>query len=76
MLRQLPAGLYGWLSKIIEENETEFDALHPIVPNALPNYVKGLEGELRAGCPPQITEPDTLGFMVCLMRIPFLLYPV
>lgn len=70
MLRQLPAGLYGWLSKIIEENETEFDALHAIVPNALPNYVKGLDGQLRAGSPSQITEPDTLGFMV--RYLPFL----
>lgn len=64
VLRLLPEGLYGWLSQIIEANEAEFDALHPIVPNPLPNYVKGLDGELRAGSPPQITEPDTLGFMV------------
>lgn len=48
----------------MEENETEFDAQHLIVPNALPNYVKGLHGELRSGSPPQVTESDTLGFMV------------
>lgn len=64
MLRQLPTGLYGWLSRIVKENENEMDALHAIVPNALPNYVKGLDGQLRTGSPPQITEPDTLGFMV------------
>ncbi|KAF8322241.1 FabD/lysophospholipase-like protein [Clavulina sp. PMI_390] len=68
LLRQLPIGLYDWLARIIEENEAEIDAMHAVVPNALPNYVKGLDGELRAGSPPQITEPDNLGFMPLFRR--------
>lgn len=38
--------------------------MHPIVPNGLPNYLKGLQGELRSGTPGHLTELDTLGFMV------------
>ena len=30
----------------------------------LPNFLKGLNGQLRFGSPPDITESDTLGFMV------------
>lgn len=64
VLRQLPPGLFGWISKILDDNETDFDAMHPIVPNGLPNYLKGLQGELRSGTPSHLTELDTLGFMV------------
>jgi hypothetical protein len=34
----------------------------------LPNFVKGMDGQLREGSPKDITTRDTLGFMVCIKQ--------
>ncbi|KAI0699790.1 FabD/lysophospholipase-like protein [Cerioporus squamosus] len=63
MLRILPAQLYTWLEDIATENERDLGLIHPVLPCQLPNFLKGLVGQLRYGSPPDITEQDTLGFM-------------
>ncbi|KAI0354075.1 FabD/lysophospholipase-like protein [Trametes cingulata] len=63
VLQLLPVQLYNWLEEIVTENEGDLGLIHPVLPNQLPNFLKGLDGELRYGSPPEITEHDTLGFM-------------
>ncbi|KAH8119590.1 acyl transferase/acyl hydrolase/lysophospholipase [Phellopilus nigrolimitatus] len=71
VLRQLPTQLYGWLNDIVMENSKEIGVLHPVEPDELPNFVKGMAGQLRENSPPDITERETLGFM---LNIPY--YPL
>jgi hypothetical protein len=40
----------------------------------LPNFLKGLDGQLREGSPKDITSRDTLGFMVSLSFLSASLY--
>ncbi|KAI0764706.1 FabD/lysophospholipase-like protein [Fomes fomentarius] len=63
ILRVLPVQLYKWLEDIVTENERDLGLIHPVLPNQLPNFLKGLVGQLRYGSPPDITEQDTLSFM-------------
>ena len=64
LLRDLPLPVFQWLESVLVENEKEFDVIHPVPPVALPNFLKGLEGQLRYGSPEGITEAETLRFMV------------
>ncbi|KAI0644024.1 FabD/lysophospholipase-like protein [Trametes meyenii] len=57
-LKLLPEQLYIWLEEIVTENEGDLGLIHP-----LPNFLKGLDGQLRFGSPPDITDHDTLSFM-------------
>ncbi|KAH9896493.1 FabD/lysophospholipase-like protein [Cubamyces lactineus] len=63
ILKLLPVQLYNWLEEIVTENEGDLGLIHPVLPDQLPNFLKGLDGQLRFGSPPDITEQDTLGFM-------------
>jgi hypothetical protein len=36
-MRQLPWALYSWLAEIIRQNEEDFGAIHPVVPNQASN---------------------------------------
>ncbi|KAG9103269.1 hypothetical protein FRC06_011560 [Ceratobasidium sp. 370] len=63
LLRDLPLPVFNWLEGVLIENEKEFDIIHPVPPVALPNFVQGLEGQLRYGSPEGITEVETLRFM-------------
>ncbi|KAI0655037.1 FabD/lysophospholipase-like protein [Cubamyces menziesii] len=63
ILRLLPVQLYNWLEEIVTENEEDLGLIHPVLPNQLPNFLRGLNGQLRFGSPPDITENETLGFM-------------
>ena len=37
MMRQLPLALYSWIAEIIQQNEEDFGAIHPVVPNQASN---------------------------------------
>ncbi|TDL24273.1 FabD/lysophospholipase-like protein [Rickenella mellea] len=77
VLRQLPAQLYAWLAEILDENDKELATTHAVMPNELPNFVKGLTGQLRDNSPRDITERETLGFMPSItaeLNIPY--YPL
>ncbi|KIM27647.1 hypothetical protein M408DRAFT_329861 [Serendipita vermifera MAFF 305830] len=74
ILRQLPWSLYSWIAEVIQENQEDFGAIHPVVPNELPNFVKGMDGQLREGSPKDITSRDMLGFMLAELNIPY--YPL
>ncbi|CDO78125.1 hypothetical protein BN946_scf184725.g4 [Trametes cinnabarina] len=63
VLKLLPVQLYNWLEEIVTENEGDLGLIHPVLPDQLPNFLKGLDGQLRYGSPPDITERDTLSFM-------------
>jgi hypothetical protein len=67
LLRDLPLPIFKWLEGVLVENEKEFDVIHPVPPVALPNFVKGLQGQLRYGSPEAITETETLRFMVSII---------
>ncbi|KAI0666447.1 FabD/lysophospholipase-like protein [Trametes maxima] len=62
-LKLLPEQLYTWLEEIVTENEGDLGLIHPVLPDQLPNFLKGLDGQLRFGSPPDITDHDTLSFM-------------
>lgn len=64
LLRDLPLPIFNWLESVLVEKEKDFDVIHPVPPVALPNFLKGLEGQLRYGSPEGITEAETLRFMV------------
>ncbi|PVF94664.1 FabD/lysophospholipase-like protein [Serendipita vermifera] len=76
ILRQLPWSLYSWIAEVIDDNKEDFGAIHPVVPNQLPNFVKGLEGQLREGSPKDITSRETLGFMDAGAELNIPYYPL
>ncbi|KAI0777421.1 FabD/lysophospholipase-like protein [Trametes elegans] len=75
VLQLLPVQLYNWLEEIVTENEGDLGLIHPVLPDQLPNFLKGLDGQLRFGSPPNITEPETLGFMVNAAELNIPYYP-
>ncbi|EMD34109.1 hypothetical protein CERSUDRAFT_86863 [Gelatoporia subvermispora B] len=62
-LQALPIQLIKWLEEIITDNERDLELIHPVFPDQLPNFLKGLDGQLRDGSPPDITERNSLAFM-------------
>ncbi|KAF8608820.1 FabD/lysophospholipase-like protein [Ceratobasidium sp. AG-I] len=76
LLRDLPLPIFKWLESVLVENEKEFDVIHPVPPVALPNFLKGLEGQLRYGSPEGITETETLRFMDAGAELNIPYYPL
>jgi hypothetical protein len=37
MMRQLPWALYSWIAETVQQNEEDFGAIHPVVPNQASN---------------------------------------
>ncbi|GAA5887123.1 hypothetical protein JCM5296_001601 [Sporobolomyces johnsonii] len=61
LLANLPFS--GTINEFITSNAHKLDAIHPFPPAELPNFLKGLAGNLREGVPDSITNLETLGFM-------------
>ncbi|THH07987.1 hypothetical protein EW145_g3015 [Phellinidium pouzarii] len=76
ILRQLPTQLYTWLNDIVTENGNEFGVMHPVEPNELPNFMKGMAGKLHENTPPDITERETIGFMDAGAELNIPYYPL
>ncbi|QRV94152.1 phospholipase [Ceratobasidium sp. AG-Ba] len=76
LLRDLPLPIFNWLEGVLIEKEKEFDVIHPVSPVALPNFVQGLEGQLRYGSPEGITEAETLRFMDAGAELNIPYYPL
>ncbi|KAI5116571.1 hypothetical protein M0805_006728 [Coniferiporia weirii] len=76
VLRQLPAQLYGWLNDVITENHKEIGVMHPVEPDELPNFVKGMTGQLRMNTHPDITERGTIGLMDAGAELNIPYYPL
>ncbi|KAH7339527.1 acyl transferase/acyl hydrolase/lysophospholipase [Rhizoctonia solani] len=76
LLRDLPLPIFNWLDSVLVENEKEFDVIHPVPPAGLPNFVKGLEDQLRYGSPDGITEAETLRFMDAGAELNIPYYPL
>lgn len=43
--------------------ESDLSTLHPFPPAELPNFLRGLHGQLKPGIPAAVTERETLGLM-------------
>ncbi|KAF8678430.1 Lysophospholipase catalytic domain [Rhizoctonia solani] len=76
LLRDLPLPIFNWLNNVLVEKEKEFDVIHPVPPTGLPNFVKGLEDQLRYGSPDGITETETLRFMDAGAELNIPYYPL
>ncbi|KIJ39940.1 hypothetical protein M422DRAFT_75814 [Sphaerobolus stellatus SS14] len=75
-LKLLPVQFHTWLEEIITENEQDLGLIHPVIPDKIPNFVKGLTGQLRTGSPDEVTEQDTLGFMDAGAELNIPYYPL
>ncbi|THG96596.1 hypothetical protein EW026_g5257, partial [Hermanssonia centrifuga] len=62
-LEVLPSQLFRWLREIITENERDFGLIHPVLPDQVPNFLKGLDGQLRYGSPPDLADREYMSFM-------------
>ncbi|KAM0791782.1 hypothetical protein ACM66B_004045 [Microbotryomycetes sp. NB124-2] len=51
------------IQQFAEENQAQLDSIHPFPPAELPNFLKGLNGQLRSEAPESLSKLDTLGFM-------------
>ncbi|KAL5524090.1 hypothetical protein ACEPAG_8263 [Sanghuangporus baumii] len=76
ILRQLPVQLRNWLNEIVMENRKEIGVLHPVEPDEVPNFVKGMDGLLRENSPVEVTERETLGFMDAGVELNIPYYPL
>ncbi|CCO27046.1 hypothetical protein BN14_01079 [Rhizoctonia solani AG-1 IB] len=76
LLRDLPLPIFNWLDNVLVEKEKDFDVIHPVPPSGLPNFVKGLEGQLRYGSPDGITETKILRFMDAGAELNIPYYPL
>ncbi|KAL5506975.1 NDUFS7 [Sanghuangporus vaninii] len=76
ILRQLPVQLRNWLNEIFMENRKEIGVLHPVEPDEIPNFVKGMDGLLRENSPAEVTERETLGFMDSGVELNIPYYPL
>ncbi|GAA5939652.1 uncharacterized protein JCM15063_005245 [Sporobolomyces koalae] len=61
LLRTLP--FFSKIDEFVLDNAHKLDAIHPFPPAELPNFLKGLRGQLREGVNESLTDLDTLGFM-------------
>ncbi|KAI0078788.1 FabD/lysophospholipase-like protein [Panus rudis PR-1116 ss-1] len=75
-LKLLPFQLYDWLEDIVTENERDLGLIHPVFPDQIPNFLKGLDGQLRDGSPPDLAERDFMTFMDAGAELNLPYYPL
>lgn len=75
-LKLLPFQLYDWLEDIVTENERDLGLIHPVLPDQLPNFLKGLDGQLRDGSPADLTEREYMTFMDAGAELNLPYYPL
>ncbi|KAK7690859.1 hypothetical protein QCA50_005961 [Cerrena zonata] len=75
-LRLLPFQLYNWLEDIATENERDLGLIHPVLPDQLPNFLKGLCGQLRDGSPYDLTDREYMTFMDAGAELNLPYYPL
>ncbi|THH27869.1 hypothetical protein EUX98_g6326 [Antrodiella citrinella] len=75
-LKLLPFQLYEWLENVVTENDRDLGLIHPVLPDQLPNFLKGLDGQLREGSPPDLTQSDYMGFMDAGAELNLPYYPL
>ncbi|KDQ21728.1 hypothetical protein BOTBODRAFT_168945 [Botryobasidium botryosum FD-172 SS1] len=74
IVKEMPTAVYGWLQDIFEDQS--YEHIHPVTPNALPNYVKGIKYGLRSGSPAGIEQSDSLGFLDAGAELNIPYYPL
>ncbi|TCD70189.1 hypothetical protein EIP91_004368 [Steccherinum ochraceum] len=75
-LMLLPVQLYKWVENIVTENDRDLGLIHPVLPDQLPNFLKGLEGQLREGARPDLTDPEYMSFMDAGAELNLPYYPL
>ncbi|KAI0091361.1 FabD/lysophospholipase-like protein [Irpex rosettiformis] len=80
-LEVLPSQLYNWLQEIITENEEDLGLIHPVMPDQVPNFLRGLDGQMRIGSPPDLSDREYMTFMVggqifCVTELNIPYYPL
>ncbi|KAG8995132.1 hypothetical protein FRB90_000255, partial [Tulasnella sp. 427] len=63
----LPSAIYHWIDGIMNEREQDLDVVHPVPPDKLPNFVKGLAGRLREGSPPGFEDQEFIPLMARIL---------
>ncbi|KAG8890379.1 hypothetical protein FRB98_008954 [Tulasnella sp. 332] len=76
VIRQLPGPLYNWITELVTSQKTDIDYVHPVPPNELPNFVRGMAGRLRKGSPDGITDANTIGLMDAGAELNIPYYPL
>ncbi|KAG9035347.1 hypothetical protein FRB95_011498 [Tulasnella sp. JGI-2019a] len=76
VIRQLPRPLYTWITDLVTNRETNIDHVHPVPPDEVPNFVRGMAGRLRQGSPDGITEAETIGLMDAGAELNIPYYPL
>lgn len=75
-LEQFPSQLYNWLLDIVSENERDLGLIHPVLPDQVPNFLKGLHGQLRSGSPPDLADREYMTFMDAGAELNIPYYPL
>ncbi|KAG8953434.1 hypothetical protein FRC04_002276 [Tulasnella sp. 424] len=72
----LPNAMYSWIDGIMNEREQDLDVVHPVPPNKLPNFAKGLSGRLREGSPRGFEDQDFIPLMDAGAELNIPYYPL
>ncbi|KAI0346554.1 FabD/lysophospholipase-like protein [Trametopsis cervina] len=72
----LPSQLYNWLVEIMTDNEEDLGLIHPVMPDQVPNFLRGLDGQLRFGSPPDLTDREYMTFMDAGAELNIPYYPL
>ena len=77
-IRPIVQGLtgFGGLDELMQERDDDLTKVHPIDPAAIPNYAKGLEGQLPSTCPQSVYSSDHLQLMDAGMSNNLPIYPL
>ncbi|MDI1485304.1 MAG: hypothetical protein OHK93_000441 [Ramalina farinacea] len=77
-IRPVVKGLAGFagIDDLLQENNDDLVRLHPIDPGAMPNFAKGMDGQLPRSCPRTLLESEKLELMDAGMSNNLPLYPL
>ncbi|KIP11177.1 hypothetical protein PHLGIDRAFT_114837 [Phlebiopsis gigantea 11061_1 CR5-6] len=75
-LELFPPQLYHWLLELVTENERDLGLIHPVLPDQVPNFLKGLNGQLRPGSPPDLADRTYMTFMDAGAELNIPYYPL
>ncbi|GJE96563.1 FabD/lysophospholipase-like protein [Phanerochaete sordida] len=75
-LELFPSQLYNWLLEIVSENERDLGLIHPVLPDQVPNFLRGLHGQLRSGSPSDLADREYMTFMDAGAELNIPYYPL
>lgn len=63
LLKALGPTITGKIDEFVEEYKSALEIMHPFPPAAIPNFLRGLDGQLRKGTSEALTKDKSLAFM-------------